>query len=170
MISRALGTRSTGTPLSFGVRRLAADSLMNLAETLQTGCEILDPVLIQHGFHRLPVESGRGSGGAFSRTEYIRGNRRLALGFRYSLGDVVYHAGTTSLSHEAYMQAVLGRRGANQYPEFSEDPLDGFQHLRHDLERYCTEFLSGSDAEFAGVVEKAGEQSKRTGFKALSSE
>ncbi|HYJ78852.1 MAG TPA: hypothetical protein VEW03_04595 [Longimicrobiaceae bacterium] len=139
---------------------------MNPTQALQAGCEILDAVLPPHGFTRLPIESGRSSGGDFARTEYLRGNRRLELHFRGSLGLVAYHVGAVALPHERYMRAVLGRRGANQYPGFSADPLDGFRHLRHDLERYCTEFLNGSDEAFERIADQA--PSPVTGFKGLS--
>lgn len=99
------------------------------------------------------IGSDGGSGGEFGETAYTRENRRLELHFRYSLGLVVYHVGTVSLPHEDYMRAVLGRGGANQYPGFSEDPLDGFRHLRHDLARYWSEFLTGSELDF---VHRAG--------------
>jgi hypothetical protein len=68
------------------------------------------------------------------------------------------------------MRAVLGRRGGNHYPGFSEDPLDGFRHLRYDLERYCSEFLSGSAEAFQQVAARAATQARVTGFRALSAE
>ncbi len=117
---------------------------------------------------RLPIESGDGSGGRFARTDYVRGDRRLELHFRYSLGLVTYYLGAVAISHEAYMRTVLGPRGNNQYPGFSEDPLDGFRHLRHDLQRYCDDFLSGSEEAAAAVAAAAVEQAQVRGFKALS--
>ena len=141
---------------------------MNPAATLHVGCEILDPVLTVHGFVRRPIESGPGSGGPFARTEYLRTDRRLELHFRYSLGLVTYHLGGSAISHDAYMRAVLGTRGANQYPGFSQDPLDGFRHLRHDLQQFCGEFLSGSEEAMAAVVATAVNQAQVRGFKALS--
>lgn len=143
---------------------------MGPAEVLRSGCAILDPVLVEHGFNRISIKSGPGSGGEFARTDYVRGKRRLELHFRYSLGLVTYHLDATRLAHEAYMRAVLGRRGDNQYPGFSEDPLDGFRHLRHDLEHHCSEFLRGSDSEFERVLTLAAAQARVTGFRAISAE
>jgi hypothetical protein len=141
---------------------------MTPTESLRAGCEILDPVLMADGFVRRKIQFGQGSGGSFARTEYQRGDRRLELHFRYSLGLVTYHVAALSLSHEAYMRAVLGRRGANQYPGFSEDPLDGFRHLRHDLERYCVDFLIRTHEAMQRIAAKAAEQTKVSGFKAFS--
>lgn len=143
--------------------------MMNPTEILLAGCEILEPVLVPHGFARRPFDSGSSSGGYFARTEYVRKDRRVELHFRGSLGLVAYHLGALSITHEDYMRAVLGRRGGNQYPGFSEDPLDGFRHLRHDLERYCPEFLGESDDAFRQVVAMAAAQPRATGFRALSS-
>lgn len=60
--------------------------------------------------------------------------------------------GELCIDHADYMSVAAGR-GQNQYPGFSDDPLDGFRHLAHDLCAYCAAFLSGPDAEFIRVVE-----------------
>ena len=75
--------------------------------------------------------------------------------FRQSLGLVTYHLGETSLSHEDYMWAVSGRRWSTEYPGFSIDPLDGFRHLRADLEKHGSSFLTGSDQDFLDDVGRA---------------
>lgn len=59
-------------------------------------------------------------------------------------------------------------RGAAQYPGFSNDLLDGFRHLAHDLEKKCTDFLSGSGDDFRSAVAKARETDRLTGFQKLS--
>ena len=50
--------------------------------------------------------------------------------------------------HAADMQALEVSPGKVQYPGISEDPLDAFRHLAHDLERFATEFVAGD----AGVL------------------
>ena len=95
------------------------------------------------GFRFELREAGRGSGGRFAWGEYVRDDRRLELHFRYSLGLVTYHAGRFSIAHEPYLLALGVPRGDNQYPGFSDDPLEGFRSLAHDLSRFCREFLSG---------------------------
>ncbi len=42
------------------------------------------------------------------------------------------------------MRALLAPSGGNQYPGFSDDPLDGFRHLAHNLENFASDFLNGS--------------------------
>ncbi len=100
--------------------------------------------------------------------EYVRGDRRLELHFRHSLGLVAYHVGEEALTHEDYMRAVLGPRRENKYPGFSSDPLDAFRDLAHDLEHHALGFLSGPDEDFTRCVERLKESPRPTGFGALS--
>jgi hypothetical protein len=140
---------------------------MDVVAILLAGRALLDPVLTPHGFRFTSVDTGVGSGGRFARGAYVRGDRRLALSFRYSLGDVVYHAAGVVLAHEDYMREKLGRVGGNAYPGFPADPRDGFRHLAHDLAHFCGEFLSGSDAEFRALAARAEVASQPRGFRAL---
>ncbi|HEX4948070.1 MAG TPA: hypothetical protein VFZ34_15465 [Blastocatellia bacterium] len=112
-------------------------------EILHTGCGILDLVMKPHGFSFVAGMAGRGSGGNFASGVYVCGERRLELHFRGSLGLVTYHWGDASVSHQFYMQMLLGKIGGNQYPGFSTDPLDGFRHLAYDLQRFADDFLKG---------------------------
>ncbi len=106
---------------------------------------ILQELMSSHGFTYFPGSAGTGSGGTFAVGEFRRGDRRLELHFRRSLGLVSYHLGNLSLPHEEYMWAALGRRGRTHYTGFSDDPLAGFRQLLEDLKDYCAAFLSGSD-------------------------
>lgn len=125
------------------------------SESLRAGSDILDGLMLAHGFFFVPTSAGVSSGGSFAAGEFRRGDRRLELHFRYSLGLVTYRAGLLGLSHEDYMWSVVGRRWATRYPGFSTEPLDGFRHLLGDLQQYGSDFLIGSDADFAGHVERA---------------
>jgi len=116
-------------------------------ENLRRGREILDPLLTTHGFGFVVEASGRSSGGEFASGEYVRGDRRLELHFRHSLGLVRYHVGPISMTHGDYMRA-LGREGQHRYPGFSQDPLDAFRDLRSDLEAFCGDFLAGAGDRF----------------------
>lgn len=115
-----------------------------------------------HGFVWTPLDSGHSSGGRFASGEFRRGTRRLELHFRYSLGLVQYHVGNLALSHEDYMWAVIGQRWASHYPGFSQEPLDGFRHLLADLQQFGSSFMSGSDQEFAGHIQRAESLKRNT--------
>jgi hypothetical protein len=122
---------------------------------LQAGVAVLNPLMRSHGFVYSSTSEGVGSGGSFASGEFRRGDRKLELHFRHSLGLVTYHLGPGALSHEEYMWSVLGKRWASHYPGFSNDPVDGFRHLLLDLDQYGADFLRGSDADFANHFGRA---------------
>ena len=125
-----------------------------LNSTFAAGIAILDPLLVPNDFHFHTDSPGRSSGGLSTSGFYQRGDRKLELHLRYSLGLVAYHLGLVSLSHEDYMWAVIGKRGASSYPGFSQDPLDGFRHLFRDLDEHGSAFLAGSDDEFLALADR----------------
>ncbi len=128
---------------------------MDVQETLKAGVLILKELMTEHRFSSWLTAGGKSSGGMFASAEFLRGNRRLELHLRYTLGLVTCHVGNVSLSHEDYMWSVLGKRWASHYPGFSQDPLDGFRDLRRDLEEYGAAFLSGTDSDFLKCAENA---------------
>ncbi|MCZ8064038.1 hypothetical protein [Silanimonas sp.] len=121
-------------------------------QILRAGRELIDPILLPCGFSWGYGASGASSGGNFASGCYSRDDRALELHYRFSLGLVSYRMGELCIDHAEYM-SVVAQRGQSQYPGFSDDPLDGFRHLAHDLVAYCAAFLRGPDAEFARVVE-----------------
>ncbi len=139
---------------NYARRHLQQSDVVRPAHYLQAGCRILDPVMERSGFTRFEKGSGRGSGGDFAWCEYLSGERRLELHFRRSLGLVRYHIGSDSMTHSDYMHQLLGSAGGNRYPGYSDDPLDGFRHLRYDLEHFCSDFLSGDGGEFRELAER----------------
>jgi hypothetical protein len=116
------------------------------SEVLLEGVRLLEPVLAPHGVRFEFRGTGRGSGGDFAWGEFARGDRRLELHFMYSLGLVTYHVGEFQIAPEPYLRALGVPRGANRYPGFSDEPLDGFRGLAHDVGRFGGEFLSGDAA------------------------
>jgi hypothetical protein len=143
---------------------------MEPAEILQAGIRELDAIMVPYGFAFEPAQEGKSSGGKFANGEYCRGNRRLELHFRWSLGLVTYHVGDVFLGHEDYVRALFGLskvQRQNSYPGFSTDPLDGFRHLREDLERFGEVFLNGSDEEFRSLKDWIDVHPKVTGLRGL---
>jgi len=122
---------------------------------LIAGADIIGDVMKPSGFSFEFRDEGRGSGGHFAWGEFVRGERRLELHFRGSLGMVKYHLGKLNATHETFMRE-LGILGCNQYPGFSENPLDGFRHLAHDLQ-FASDFLSGSAAVLRAAALKQAE-------------
>jgi hypothetical protein len=136
-------------------------------ETLREGCEILDPLLNEHGFIFVRGSAGKSSGGPFASGSYINADRKLELHFRYSLGLVTYHFGGISIDHESYMRIVLGSNGGNKYPGFSDDPLDAFRDLAFDMRNFSIPFLEGDLKRFADYATAAGKWKKIPGFARL---
>lgn len=124
-------------------------------EIFKKGVNILNLLLLSNGFLYVAGESGPSSGGSYACGAYMKEGRKLEIHFRYRLGLVTYHVGTDSLRHEVFMRALLGRDGGNRYPGYSDDPIDAFLDLRHDLERFGEDFLSGVGNTFRNCVEKA---------------
>lgn len=124
---------------------------MNATEALLAGADILSPIMCAAGFQFSLDASGPSSGGQYACGHYAKGDRRLDLHFRNSLGLVTYWIGIRSLGHESYMRG-LGVDGRNQYPGFSGDPLDGFRHLGRDLEDFCSDFLTGPGRVFLSIA------------------
>jgi hypothetical protein len=136
------------------------------AKLLAAGAEILSKVLRSHGFKYRRGRTAKGSGGTAAVGEFLKGNRRLELHFRYSLGLVTYHLEATqqgSITHEDYMWSVIGQPFASQYPGFSDDPLEGFRGLSSDLEQYGQDFLDGSDSEFLRHIQRATDLKSKRG-------
>jgi hypothetical protein len=132
---------------------------MNRFEVFGRGVEILTPGLRPHGFefngefaHQYPSIVGRGE--ETVRGEFARGDRRLQLELSYSLRNVVYRIGDLWLAHDRYMRALAVPVGTQSYPGFSNDPLDGFRHLRADLEYFGEEFLRGHAVLFRQAAEE----------------
>ncbi len=142
---------------------------MTSEEAIEEGRKILEPLLVPMGWRFVRGPTGSSSGGHFAQAEFVHEDRRLELHFRWSLGLVTYHVGDLALSHGAYMEALLGRRGASRYPGFSDDPLDGFRDLAADLQEHCMDFVAGSGDDFRRCVERALELAKVSGFKKLVS-
>ena len=116
---------------------------------LTDGAKTLNPVLKKRRFRFRFRGEGKGSGGNYAWGEFVRGNLRLELHFRQSLGLVRYHVADQSASHETYMRE-LGVWDQCQYPGFSDEPLEAFNELAHDLS-LAEDFLSGS----AAILRKA---------------
>ena len=132
-------------------------------ETFIAGVEILVPLLDAHRF-RFEGESTRrnpslvGLGEEVTFGEFVRGDRRLLIELSNSLGPVKYYVRDLWLEHEPYMRALGIEQGDNSYPGFSNDPLDGFRHVRTDLERFGSDFLTG-DASI--LIRAASEEAER---------
>ncbi|MFI5094410.1 MAG: hypothetical protein ACHQIK_13300 [Candidatus Acidiferrales bacterium] len=136
-------------------------------ETLREGRAILDPLMNEYGFFFVDGPSGRSSGGPYASGRYVNTDRELEIHYRFSLGLVTYHFGEICIDHESYMRVVLGSKGGNKYPGYSDDPLEAFRDLAYDIENFGTAFLEGDLKRFASYATAAGKWRKIPGIARL---
>ena len=138
-------------------------------DLLERGIVELGGVLGPAGFEFIRTEEA-GSDGAFASGEFWRGDRRLELQVRSSLGLVRYHFGEESLSHEELVRGVRALERITEeaeYPGFSTDPMAGFRHLRHDLDRFGAVFLRGGAKAFRALKKWVDKHPKKSGLAGL---
>jgi hypothetical protein len=137
---------------------------------LDRGVAELADVLGPAGFTYTSTDDDDGSGELSAIGEFRRGDRRLELRVRRSLGLVRYHFGDQALSHEDLVRGVRALDGIAaeaQYPGFSDDPAAGFHHLRADLERFGDIFFTGGAKAFRALKKWLDKHPKRSGLAGL---
>ena len=143
---------------------------MTPAELLERGAVVLSEVLGPAGFELIQVDEGGDSGAPFAHGEFFRGDRRLELHVRSSLGLVRYHFGDESLSHEDLVRGVRALEGISaepQFPGFSSEPMVGFHRLGNDIERFGAIFLKGGAKSFRALNKWVNKHPKRSGLAGL---
>ena len=138
------------------MRELAIMDLADIIAILDAGSKIIGVVIEPHGFVWALGKTHTGHPGNAARGAFVKGDRQLELGFRWSLGPVTYRIGAVSVVHEALMK-YAGHYAEAEYPGFSSDPLDAFRHLAGDLHRFGGDFMFGDGATIiAASKAKAG--------------
>ena len=139
-------------------------------ELLERGLPELAEVLGPAGFEFIQTEDAASSGGQLAAGEFVRGDRRLELQVRSTLTLVRYHFGEESLAHEDLVRGVRALEGISaegEYPGFSDDPMAGFRHLRHDLDRFGAIFLRGGAKAFRALKKWVGKHPRKSGLAGL---
>ena len=137
---------------------------------LLRGVVELTEVLGPAGFEFVQTEDEVTTGGAFASGEFLRGDRRLELQVRSALTLVKYHFDEESMSHDDLVRGVRALEAIaeeGQYPGFSSDPMVGFRHLRHDIERFGAIFLRGGAKAFRALNKWVSKHPKKNDFAGL---
>lgn len=143
-------------------------------QALLCGVEILNPYLQPLGFRFQLWDSGSSSGGDFAYGYFIKSGgffgkkRKIELPFRHSLGLVSYNIGSLKLSHEDYLD-ILGKKGQNKFPTFSDVDFAPFHALLWDLENLLNDFTEKDAVLFkAKAPEKIKELDREQGIAILA--
>ncbi len=130
----------------------------------------LTQVLGPAGFEFIQSDEGIDARGPFASGEFLRGDRRLELHVRSSLGLVRYHFGEEALPHQDLVRGVRALDGIaeeGEYPGFSDDPMAGFRHLRHDLDRFGAIFLRRGAKAFRALHKWVNKHPRKSGLAGL---
>lgn len=142
---------------------------MTSRQVFEEGVASLAEVLGPAGF--VFVGSEDDAGGDFSAIgEFQKGDRRLELHFGRKLVLVRYHFDDVALSHEELVRGVRGTEGIAaepQFPGFSDDPADGFRHLRADVERFGDIFINRGAKAFRALKKWLDKHPKKSGLAGL---
>ncbi|HXU04502.1 MAG TPA: hypothetical protein VN903_26250 [Polyangia bacterium] len=137
---------------------------------LERGVAELAEVLGPAGFEFIQSDEGVDARGAFAAGGFLRGDRRLELQVRSKLVLVRYHFDDESLAHEDLVRGVRALEGISvegQFPGFSDDPMAGFRHLRHDLDRFGAIFLRGGAKAFRALKKWVNKHPRKSGLAGL---
>jgi hypothetical protein len=136
-------------------------------QVLELGAAELAKVLEPAGFIFIDGGEESGGGGPSASGDFLKGDRRLELHVRSSLGLVRYHFGDYAITHEDFVRGVRGTdriAGPSEYPGFGDDPLAGFRHLRADLERFGGVFLTGGAKAFRALKKWLDKNPRKSGL------
>jgi len=134
---------------------------------LENGVKLLKNIMNEAGFKFLFECEGISSGGKFASGSFILGDKKLELSFRYSLGCVEYRVLEHNISHKDYMEAI-GKKKEAQYPGFSNNSTEAFEHLFSDISKHGEIFLWGTNNQFIELIKDFKSKPKKSGFSALT--
>lgn len=128
-------------------------------QELEHGASLLVPLLGPYGFVFAVETFGNSSGGPYAVGNFTCGSRSIWLHHRQGLGHVVYQIDNLSLEHEQYLSA-LGVAKQSRFLWLPKEIGDErYTSLRLDLERYLSEFLTGSAEVFLQASKQAANSS-----------
>lgn len=143
---------------------------MNPLPELTNGLKILGPFLTKYGFTLDNYENGKGSGGQFTTSTYVNGDKKFVIGYRYSIGELYYQCGDLAVGHDFYLKQ-LGHGDKMKFPDFqSDDRLETFRNVLHDFDLIRSDFFEGDCKELRKIeklqkehIDKLQRQSQITG-------
>lgn len=125
---------------------------MKPLQELTDGLELLGPFLTRYGFALDNYENDKGSGGQFTIATYRNKNRKVVIGYRYSIGELYYQCDDLAVGHDFYLRQ-LGFVDKMKFPDFqSDDKLQSFRHVLADFELIKADFFEGDCKELKRIA------------------
>jgi len=110
---------------------------------LEKGIEILDPFLKQHEFRFHGFEDIKGSGRHFTLAKFKKERKEFILGYRFSVGQIVYQFDNLSVGHDFYLDK-LGFGSKKKFESVqTEDKLLPFKYILSDFDYLVDDFFKG---------------------------
>ena len=110
---------------------------------LEQGIEILDPFLKKHDFGFNGFEDFRGAGRHLTLAKFKNKRREFILGYRFSVGQIVYQFDKLSVSHDFYLDK-LGFGSKKKFEGVqTEDKLLPFKYILSDFDYLVDDFFEG---------------------------
>lgn len=127
-------------------------------QELEHGASLLTPLLEPYRFVFAVETFGNSSGGPYAVGKFTCGSRSIWLHHRQGLGHVVYQIDNLSLEHEQYL-SELGTAKQSRFLWLPKEAgVERYDSLRQDLERYLSEFLTGSAEVFFQAAKQLAEK------------
>jgi len=127
-------------------------------QELEHGASLLVPLLGPYGFVFAIESFGNSSGGPYAVGKFTCGSRSIWLHHRQGLGHVAYQIDGLSLEHEQYLSA-LGVAKQSRFLWLPKEIGDErYTSLRLDIERFLSEFLTGSAEVFLQAAKELAEK------------
>lgn len=121
--------------------------VIELQRILKEQVPIVGSYLKENEFLLSNSQIDKGSGGFFIICRFEKGNRKINIFYRYSLGPVEYSIGENKIDHVSYMK-FLQVDEKSKYPGFTDSPEESFKNLLSDIKNYCQDFICGDGDQF----------------------
>jgi len=110
---------------------------------LEKGLEILEPFLKLYDFGFKGFENFRGEGRHLTLAKFKNKRREFILGYRFSVGQIVYQFDKLSVSHDFYLDK-LGFGSKKKFEGVqTEDKLLPFKYILSDFDYLVDDFFEG---------------------------
>jgi hypothetical protein len=110
---------------------------------LEQGIEILEPFLKHYDFDFKGFEDFRGAGRHLTLAKFKNERKEFILGYRFSVGQIVYQFDNSSVSHDFYLDK-LGHGNKMKFKDAQkEDKFLPFQYILSDFDYLVEDFFKG---------------------------